>query len=303
MGNRRTLSESVCRFLAWLKPRVKPNTVSWYQHFLKRFVAGQAVDELRAVRRLDIESFSAAHHPLVAVTRFFRWAKHTAGWIRRDPGARVKIPKNGRRKRTLTPRERTILRWLARSDRRRRPLALAMLVLEYTACRPGEMRSLRWECLRGPAGGRRPDDATLASGHCWFELHEFKGAERRRDGVETRIITIPPRVGRALVRLRKRSPADVSGYILRGASGRAWSANGFRCAWRRFRERLAACGLVDVAGLVPYLYRHSKATELARLGYNTRLIADYLGHAGLEMVSVYVHSNCNDLTAMARGER
>lgn len=100
-----------------------------------------------------------------------------------------------------------------------------------------------------------------------------------------------PRLWKLLCRLG-RGLGELRGPILRSTSGRAWSANAYRCAFRRLRERLHN---VDRSGLVPYLYRHTKATELARGGVNARLLADFLGHASLDLLSWYVHPSEADL--------
>lgn len=301
MGGSRTLASSVSAFLTWLALRVKPRTVAWYKPYLDRFTARLGPDvPLHTVRQLDVESFTAQRHALIAICRFFRWCKKTAKFLKKNPTSAIEIPKGRRRCRTLTRRERITLRWLARRDRRRRPLALAMLTMEQTACRPGEHRALCWESLRALDGSHQPSDDALRSGTTYFELHDYKGKDRRRDAsAGPRIITVPQRLGRLLIRLRSQSIDRPAGHVFRSLKGRAWTPNGFRCAWRRLRAVVAGLGVVEPRGLVPYLYRHSKATDLARAGYNSRVIADYLGHAGLAMVSVYVHSTKTDMTAIA----
>jgi len=298
MSESRTVASSVRTFLLWAAKKMRAPTVAYYRHFLERFAESYGELELSAVTRLDVEMWADLHHPLQAVSRFFKWAVDVAQYLQASPCRSLKLPGVGRRRRTLDRRERVTIRRLAG-----RALRDALLCLESSGCRPGEMRAVRWEDIH-VLGGRNWNREDLAEGRCYFVLAEYKCQDRRAHPDTPRLIPINRRLGKLLGRLSARSVTP-RGPIFAMACGRPWTPNGFRCAFRRLRAKLGELGHVDADGLVPYLLRHTKATELCRAGRNSRLVADYLGHVGLEMLSVYVHPSIADLMELDRndGER
>lgn len=281
----RVLSSVVEKFLRWSAMRFAPATVELHKLYLGRFLEHVGDVPIADVRRLHVESFSVRKHPLEVVKQFLRWCAEVAEVLPRSPAQKVIVPKSGRRSRILTPLERARIRRAAGPE-----LRALLLVLEETAARPAEVRALTWQTLRGL------DVAALRSASpltrpAYFELANYKGMTRRRNPNFKRLLPVSPRLWKLLCRLG-RGLGELRGPILRSSSGRAWTANAYRCSFRRMRLRLVD---VETAGLVGYLYRHTKATELARSGVNARLLADFLGHASLDLLSWYVHPSEADL--------
>lgn len=293
MCERLQVSHVAKQFYAWLTLRARPRTVDFYRMFVERFARHVDDIPLTDVKRLHVETFSARHHALVAVRRFLRWAHEVAELLPANPARAVKVPKNGQRSRVLLRAERVTIR-------RRCGAALrsAILAMEQTACRPQELRELTWEMIQ-PRSDTAQIAGTMGKGYHWFRLESYKSKERRSDQSTPRIIAIPPRLGRLLDRL-KRAAGNAAGPIFKAPCGRAWTPNGFRCAFRRLRGKLDAAQVVNVVGLVPYLYRHTRATELARSGVNAVMLRDWMGHARVETTGRYCHFKEGDLSAIAR---
>lgn len=296
MGSARSLAQCVAAFLSWMEGRFRPGTIAFYRLYLERFAERLGDPPIDQVSRLDVESWSAKRNNLLCVCRFFRWAYEVAELVPRNPAAKVKVPRNGFRSRVLTRAERVIVRRNAHKS-----LRMASLAMEQTGCRPQELRSLTWEMIF-PKPGPAAIAGNLGDGHHYFRLEDYKAKDRRREQWMPRVIPITPRLGRLLMRLRCRVESP-TGVIFRSVTGRAWTPNGFRCAWRRLRLRLSALRLVDVNGLVPYLYRHTAATDLARSGISAHLLKEWMGHAKVETTARYCHFSIVDLLAIGRRPR
>lgn len=293
MCERVQVSKAVDRFIGWLALRAREKTVEFYRRFLERFVCHVGDCPLSDVRRLDVETFAATFHPLAAVRRFLRWCADVAELLPRDPAANVRVPRNGQRSRVLSRLERVVIR------RRCSPaLRAALVALEETAMRPQELRALTWQCLFGPGGPARIR-AALGDGRHWFQLEEYKGRNRRADGSRPRVIVITPRLGRLLERLARSDPPPTD-HVFNSPSGRPWTANALRCAFRRLRSRLAQAGRVDSVGIVPYTYRHTRASALARDGVNAMLLKEWMGHSRVETTARYCHFALQEVSAIGR---
>jgi site-specific recombinase XerD len=83
--------------------------------------------------------------------------------------------------------------------------------------------------------------------------------------------------------------------IFYSSGGGQWSANSFRMAFRRAIAKASEKYGLNLEGVCPYLFRHSKATDLAVRGLNGKLLADFLGHTSCELLDWYVHSEIGDL--------
>lgn len=293
MCERVQVSNGIAQFLEWLALRSRPRTVEFYRSFLKRFAVHVGDIPLSEVKRLHIETFSAKHHALTAVCRFFKWAWEVAELIPTNPAAKVYVPKNGRRTRVLIRSERVLIRKSCNKS-----LYRATLAMEETACRPQELRILTWEMIF-PRVGTAAICPTMGNGRHWFQLSEYKGKDRRSDPSKPRIIAITPRLGRLLDRMRRHDP-NAKGVIFLGPSGRPWTANAFRCQFRRLRAKLQRLGRVDTSGLVPYVYRHTRATELARSGASAHLLKEWMGHSKVETSAAYCHLQIEDVLALGR---
>lgn len=281
----RVLSSVVQDFLRWSAMRYAASTVELSRHYLTRFVEHVGDVPIADVRRLHVETFSVRKHPLEVVKQFFRWCAEVAEVLPKSPAVKVLVPKSGRRSRILTPIERARIRRAAGPE-----LRALLIVMEETAARPAEARALTWQTLRGldVAALRSSSPLTMPA---YFELSKYKGMTRRTNPNYKRLLPVSPRLWKLLCRLG-RGLGELRGPILRSSSGQAWTANAYRCSFRRMRQRLVN---VDLVGLVGYTFRHTKATELARGGVNARLLADFLGHASMDLLSWYVHPSEADL--------
>jgi len=281
----RVLSSVVGEFLCWSRMRFAPATVELQAHYLQRFVEHVGQISIDHVTRLHVENFSVRKHPLEVVKHFLTWCVEVAELLPKNPALKVAVPKSGRRSRILTPIERARIRRAAGPE-----LRALLVVMEETAARPAEARALTWQSLRGLDVAALRSSSPLAR-PAYFELSKYKGMTRRTNPNYKRLLPVSPRLWKLLCRLG-RGLDELRGPILRSSTGRAWTANAYRCSFRRMRLRLTT---VDQVGLVGYLYRHTKATELARSGVNARLLADFLGHASLDLLSWYVHPSEADL--------
>lgn len=293
MNPPRSLSQAVADYLAWLKVSRKSATVDWYRHFLEKFSKHLGDVSLTDVNRLHIETFSGSHHPLAALRAFFRWCRRVAKYVKKNPCKNVRVPPKRKRRRVLDRSELVTLR-----RRSSRVLRHAILALEESGMRPHEMRTVAWEQIRSCASGL-DRDGELSGGYCYFDFEDFKASDRRADQGVGKRVPITPRLGRLLVRLRRRVTVPV-GYIFLSQSGRPWSPNALRCAWRRLRTRVTDQGRVSKVGLVPYALRHTMGTSLHRGGENAFTIRDWLGQIDIETTSIYVHSSIADLCAVGR---
>jgi integrase len=70
--------------------------------------------------------------------------------------------------------------------------------------------------------------------------------------------------------------------------GLPWTVSGFRASWRPIRQRLEHEGLVR-PGLTLKGLRHTVATILREMGYDTRTIADMLAQKTIAMAEHYSH--------------
>lgn len=284
-----SLSSLTSRYLQWCQLRYRPATVALYTHYLGRFAEKIGDIDADTIQRLDLECWSVKKHPLEVIRSFFRWS-YSSGLTMADPSKGLKVPKSGRRTRILTRRERVVLRRLAGPE-----LRALLVLLEETAARPHEARALTWDHLQA-LPGRDPAPTAGHDGNTFFQLSRFKGQTRRSDPNFQRIIPVSPRLGRLLRRRHRQvGRCGIHGCIFHSPLRSHWSKEGLRMAFRRLVDRAAQVGHVERRGLCPYVYRHTKATELANKGINVRILADVLGHASLDLLSWYVHPRIEDL--------
>lgn len=290
------LKDCVSRFIAWAKLRFAPGTVSFYQIYLDRFSAEFAGRTIGSITRLDVETWSASRNPLVSVKRFFRWAHCHGELIATNPCQAIKVPAVRRRSRTLERSERVQLR------RRSSPALRAfLLAVEESGGRPHEWRGAVWENVHLGGGGVWTW-ADLEAGKCLLRLNAYKGQQRRDNPYVPRIIPISARLGRLLSRLGRKLEL-LTGAILRASRGEAWTPNGLRCSFRRVRAGFEGGRNKAHERVVIYSYRHTKATDLARKGVNGRILADFLGHASLDLLGWYVHPTEADMSKLVEREK
>lgn len=255
----------------------KPATLSFYKFQLQKIdrAAGDilAVD-LRPGHLVEVEFTNAL---IRAVKRLMKWAVDEE-LLLKDQFRKLRTPSGGRRERVMTKGEARRLR-CAGSKEFGRLLWFAL----QTACRPGELRSLRWE-------------------HCDLEesvirLTEFKAKGKRKDGMHVRLIPLPESARRFLIAFKaKQRGYDAEGdhVFLSPKCSLPWTPNGLRCAFRTARTK-AGLDTKDGEALVLYTARHTRATELTRAGVRDSTLADVLGHTTTAMTRRYLHRSPSDL--------
>lgn len=277
-----TLFEVIARFETWAIKHLSRGTVLNYRRLLNRFA--QAVGNIPAqdLRAHHLLEWGTTWHEIQAVQRCFNWACGDAELIERTPFNRVKRPRLGQRKRIFDRAE--LVRFLRSSPTDFRAYLLA---LRETIARPQEIRAIQWDMLRACDPQKTIEEAFLA-GECYFELQEFKAKERRRDADAVRVIPVPPRLARMLLRAARGS-LPVMGSVFETSRGRAWTKEAVRLRMKRLRKKL---GIVpDKRGetLVAYSIRHTSATNASANGIRDRTLADLMGHTTTRTTARYQH--------------
>ena len=149
-----------------------------------------------------------------------------------------------------------------------------ILVLAYTAVRPGELCALKWRDLDAPERElhvRRSLDAT--------------GVEKLPKNGKTRIVTVPPRALAALSRVPRSTSDD---YIFHSIQGHRLTKANLWYAWRSVAVAWRTAGNADVD---LYELRHAAATMLLEREVPHADVAVQLGHedGGSLVMSTYGH--------------
>lgn len=273
--------ELVEAFLRYNVQNRSPRTVDFYRDHLAKFLANHGALPAMELRPWHVLAFKPTWHLVLCVQRLYRWAVDEMELLPANPITRLRRPKPGCRKRTLSRAE--VLRFLriSRSDLRR-----FLLAAWETAARPQELRCLRWEDLVWE-GAFTELRGALLGGKAYFQLAEFKGRSRRSDPTSVRIIPVSPRLGRLLARLAV--GRALSGVILVTDNGQPWNRNSLRCRMRRLRLLADVPLLAHGEKITCYTFRHSAATELAARGLQTSTLQQFLGHSNIKTTQRYVH--------------
>jgi hypothetical protein len=146
------------------------------------------------------------------------------------PLVNVKRPRIGKRRRSFERSELAKFLRAAAVD-----LRLYFITLRESISRPQETRALDGSHLR-TCDATIPLRDSLATGHAYFELEEFKHRHLRTDP-DTVIIPITPRLGRLLQRIAG-AELPKTGLILRTKRARAWTKEAVRLRVKRLRVKL-----------------------------------------------------------------
>lgn len=277
-----TLKSVTNKFLAWADVALSPGTVRSYRHHLAHFLKSTKNKQVRNLRPVHLTTAQRSWHDWQAVQRMMNWAVDEAGLFKANPFRKVKAPGRNERKRILSPVE--IARFIRRAHREWR---LYLFALRELAARPQEIRAVQWDDLQSqdPA---MPLDEALRTGLAVFVLHEFKDRKKRKEADAPRVLLVTRRLGRLLLRLRRRSsPAE--GPVFRNTRGLAWTKNAVRCMMRSLRRRLQVIPDKRGENVVAYTFRHSTATLAAARGIVDRVLADWLGHVETRTTRRYQH--------------
>lgn len=280
--NEVTVAGAVESFLQDQKPCVAPATWALYRSYLRSFATYCEGEIVARITPTSVRAWGRSFHKLQAVKRLTRWCLTEAKLIERDPLEGMKLPRVGRRLRTLSTVE------LVRLARAAGPAVRRLVVaLGESFARPHELRGATWSQVV-VAGLAPAKDAELVQGVAFLFRERFKSQWRRRDGTAVRVIPISPRLGRLLVRLRRRNE-DLHGHLFVNSRGAPWTVNAVRCAFRRLRARAGL--VVDHRGerVVAYTLRHTAATAAIVGGVPIADLAGALGHSDIRMTHRYVH--------------
>jgi len=237
------------------------------------------VDYLRSYQQRAGPAQATYYRRFLLLRKFLRWVSQREGV--RDPFVDLEPPPKPRQERDwLTPEEFRLLLDAAGQPERNLPgLAerdqLTLLALVTTGLRRSELCALEWRDL--DLNGRKRS----------LLVQHGKGGKSRRQ-------PLPARLAHELLKLHDaRQPAPTDPVFCGLAGGRLQEtilADIIRRATKR-------------AGIerhvTAHTLRHTAATWLRKEVGDTRLVAEYLGHADLSTVARYAHVDRDELFAAA----
>ncbi|MBX3397475.1 MAG: site-specific integrase [Gemmataceae bacterium] len=281
------------QFLDHLRKRVaagmnEPSTLAWYEPPLVQILKPLLPQDLHAaeVRPYHLLPGPLTNHFVRVARRPFTWAAEV-GILDRDPLHRHKVPPAGHRERIPTLAEREAI------YRHSTPWFQRFLDLLWaTGARPGELRALTWECVHLDEG--------------MAEVREYKAKKRTKDAAAVRVIYLDRVTVERLRSWREERLCTPKTLVLRNRYDDGWSRNAVVIAFRRACARAG----IDQNGerLVPYSFRHGRATELTENGMTTRMLMEVLGHHQEKTTHRYQHprkeavlNKLNEMSAKAAG--
>jgi integrase len=307
------LSSLIAAFLKWCENARRPSTTNGYRRILHRFAQARKHKRgakfgnmpLRSFKPIHLSTWGRTWHEVQAVQRLFQWAKDDAELVRRNVFARVPKPAAGQRTRILSPRE--LAGWLRKSGQHpeserwhggmlirpgEREFRDFLMAMRETMARPQEIRGLDWEMLL-PEKPRQTIEEALSAGRAIFIIRDYKARERREDPTEPRILLVNRRLGRLLLRLRRRAPS-LEGPVFCNSQGKRWTGNAVRCRFRRLRKKLCEDD-VKLENIVAYTLRHSVATLALAAGVPTAIVMAIMGHTSARTTRRYQHLQVSHL--------
>lgn len=147
--------------------------------------------------------------------------------------------------------------------------------------------------LLGGVLGYRQGEALAAGRESW---NRTTGTLTRVSAKSGKVVVV--KAPEVVVAALQRLPAHNAATLLVNSRGQSWAENGFRGSFFRLIRTLEAAGRV-ADGLTFHGLRHTAATQMRRLGFDTRTIADMLGQETEGMAAHY--SREADLEPKLRG--
>jgi len=283
---------------AWLRrlhsARRSDSTVNAYRIAIDELLAwaareertGELFDEQAIVDHLDdyrqrLHPAPATYHRrFLLLRRFMRWVSHRNGAP--DPFLELQAPAKPRQESDwLTRQEFAALLDAAEHPARRRPGLverdqLVLLTLAMTGLRRSELIALDWR------------DVTLDGPRPSLLVRRGKGGRPRRQ-------PLPTELTRRLSRWRAEREASASDPVFCGLGGSRLQPTILAGIIHRSATRAGIEKHVTAHTL-----RHTAATWLRQATGDTRLVAEYLGHADLSTVARYAHVAEEELHVAAR---
>ena len=283
---------------AWLRrlrsaPRSE-STVNAYRIAIDELLAwaareartGELFDEQAIVDHLDdyrqrLGPAPATYHRRFLLLRhFMRWVSHRNGAP--DPFLELQAPPKPRQESDWLTREEfaALLDAAEHPARRRSGLVerdqLVLLTLAMTGLRRSELIALDWR------------DVTLDGPRPSLLVRQGKGGRPRRQ-------PLPAELARRLSRWRAKREASASDPVFCGLGGARLQPTILAGIIHRTATRAG----ID-KHVTAHTLRHTAATWLRQATGDTRLVAEYLGHADLSTVARYAHVAEEELHAAAR---
>jgi site-specific recombinase XerD len=238
------------------------------------------VDHLDDYRRSLHPAPATYHRRFLLLRAFMRWASNRNGVP--DPFLELQAPPKPRQESDwLTREEFAQLLDAAGHPLRRRPGLverdqLVLLTLAMTGLRRSELIALDWR------------DMTLDGPRPSLLVRQGKGGRPRRQ-------PLPEGLARRLCRWRAAREASASDPVFCGLGGGRLQPT----ILAGIIHRSAARAGID-KHVTAHTLRHTAATWLRQATGDTRLVAEYLGHADLSTVARYAHVAEEELHAAAR---
>lgn len=260
-ADRLTVAEICDLFFDAIEGTLRPSTRAWYHGHLQSWIDFCGASLAASVEPKHVTAWlkgrGAAWSPstqrgaITAVKRAWAWALDE-GHLERNPLARIKRPKMGRRKVVSAEDAARAVAAIRSSSFRE-----FVVGLQETGCRPGEL-----------AGVTAADVDAAAS------------TLRVRGKTGERTVYLSSAALALVAGLAGRHP---SGPLFRCRGGRAWTRNGWRCAFRRLRAK------TGIAHLTAYAFRHLFATLAIERGVDSLLVAELMGHSDSKMLMEHYH--------------
>lgn len=254
--------------------------LDWWEKQHRNTLDEQAVvDYLSACEQRAHPAPATYYRRFLLLRRFLRWATRRDGLP--DPFLDLEPPPKPRQERDwLTPAEfRKLLDAAAHPQRNLPGLAerdrLALLALVTTGLRRSELCALEWRDL--DLDGRKRS----------LLVRRGKGGKPRRQPV-------PAGLARELRKLRDARQPGSTDPVFCGLAGRRLQETILADIIRRAATRAG----ID-KHVTAHTLRHTAATWLRQEMGDTRLAAEYLGHADLSTVSRYAHVDREELHSAA----
>jgi integrase/recombinase XerC len=233
------------------------------------------VDYLASYRERASPAEATYYRRFLLLRRFMRWVSRRDGVA--DPFLDLEAPPKPRQERDWLTREefRRLLRAAGRPERNLPGLAerdrLVLLALVTTGLRRSELCALDWRDLE--LEGRKRS----------LLVRRGKGGKPRRQ-------PLPVGLARKLAKLHAARQPEAADPVFRGLAGGRLQETTLADIIRRAAARAGIEKHVTAHTL-----RHTAATWLRQELGDTRLVAEYLGHADLSTVSRYAHVDRDEL--------
>ena len=246
--------------------------LAWAEHEQRTgdlFDEQAMVDYLDDYRRRRDPAPATYYRRFVLLRRFMQWLSRRQGTP--DPFLELEAPSKPQQERDwLTHDEFAAMLAAAERPQRRRPGLvqrdrLVLMALVLTGLRRAELMAVQWR------------DVSLEGDRPSLLVRRGKGGKPRRQPLPSQLVAELERWRSE----RRPSPADP---VFCGLAGRRLQANVLTDVIRRAAKRAELSKHVTAHTL-----RHTAATWLRQATGDTRLVAEYLGHADLSTVSRYAH--------------